>query len=160
MQAISIRQPWLYAVCRLGKDVENRANRKGQEAARAAFQRAAGQTVLLHASTRWEGEEAYRVIRHRSGVEDLLSGGPRSDTAWFGDGGFVATVRVDGVHTADACYDPASGRFCSRWADENAAHLQLADVRVFHRPVPYPGSLGLFTVDDSTVLAQVRRQLA
>lgn len=159
MYALSIRQPWLWAICRGGKDVENRANKGGQERARKQFARAAGHTVLLHASSRWEGEEAFRVVRHRTGV-DVTAGGPRSDTAWFGDSGFVATARVTGVHTADACYDPESGRFCSAWAEENAAHLQLADVRVFHRPVPYPGSLGLFTVEDSTVLAQIRRQLA
>lgn len=159
MYAISIRQPWLWAICRGGKGVENRANRRGQETARKTFARAAGHEVLLHASTRWEGEEAYRVVRHRSGLE-LAQGGPRSDTAWFGDGGFVASCRVTGVHTADACYDPESGRFCSPWGEPGAAHLQLADVRVLHRPVPYPGSLGLFNVDDSTVLAQVRRQLA
>lgn len=159
MLAISIRQPWLWAICRCGKDVENRANKGGQERARKQFAPATGQTVLLHASSRWEGDEAFRLVRHRSGL-DVVPGGPRSDTAWFGDSGFVGTVRVTGVHTADACYDPASGRFCSPWADPDAAHLQVADVRVFHRPVPYPGSLGLFKVEDATVLAQIRRQAA
>ncbi|WP_343907160.1 hypothetical protein [Nocardioides aquiterrae] len=157
--ALSIRQPYLWAICRGGKDVENRANKRGQEAARKQFLPASGRTVLLHASSRWEGEEAFRVVRHRTGL-DVTAGGPRADTAWFGDGGFVATARVEAIHTADACYDPLSGRMCSRWAEENAAHLVLGEVRVLHRPVPYRGALGLFKVEDATVLSQIRRQLA
>lgn len=160
MYAISIRQPWLWAICRGGKNVENRANRRGVDRAVAQFRPAVGHQVLLHASSRWEGEEAFRVVRHLSPIDPGHPGGPRSDTAWFGDSGFVAIARVTGVHGSDACYDPLSGRLCSPWAEENAAHLQLEDVRVLCRPVPYKGSLGLFSVTDATVLAQVRRQAA
>ncbi len=158
MRAITIRQPWLWAICRGGKDVENRTNRRGQQVAMAQFNRPG--PVLLHASSRWEGEDAYRVVRHFSTMDPGMSGLPHSDTAWFGDSGFVAAATIKGVHTADACYDPASGRMCSPWAEENAAHIHLTDVRVLHRLVPHPGALGLWTVDDATVLAQVRRQLA
>ena len=160
MYAISIRQPYLWAICRGGKGVENRANRRGPQAALKQFRAAAGRDVLLHASSRWEGEEAFRKVRHLSTVDPGVPGGPRSDTAWYGDSGIVAIVHVTGVHTSEACYDPLSGRMCSPWAEEHAAHLQLTDVRVLHRPVPYKGSLGLFTIDDATVLAQVRRQAA
>lgn len=160
MKAISIRQPWLWAICRGGKTVENRANKGGMGRALAQFRAASGRTILLHASTRWEPEEAFRTVRHLSPVDPGHPGGPRSDTAWFGDGGFVADAVVTGVHTAADCYDPVTGRMCSPWAQENAAHLVLADVRVLHHPVPFKGSLGLWTVEDTTVLAQVRRQLA
>ncbi len=158
MYAISIRQPWLWAICRGGKTVENRANKRGPVAAVKQFRAAAGYDVLLHASSRWEGEETFRVVRHLSPVDPGTPGGPRSDTAWFGDSGFVAIARVSGVHSWEACYDIVTGRLCSPWAEEHAAHLTLTNVRVLHRPVPYKGSLGLFNVDDALVLAQVRRQ--
>ncbi len=159
MHAISIRQPWLWAICRGGKDVENRANRRGAHVAMAQFNKP-GRRVLLHASSRWEGQAAYDRVTALSPIDPGQSGSPRADTAWYGDSGFVATAWLAGVHVADSCYDAEHDRFCSPWADPNAAHVQLADVQVFHRPVAYPGSLGLFEVTDSHVLAQIRRQAA
>ena len=159
MYAISIRQPWLWAVCRGGKDVENRSNRRGAGQAMAQFNKT-GRRILLHASSTWEGAEADARVRRLSPVDPGMSGSPRSDTAWFGDSGFVATAWFGGVHVADSCYDPATDRFCSPWADPDAAHLQLRDVQVLYSPVAYRGALGMFEVTDTHTLAQIRRQAA
>jgi len=159
MYAISIRQPWLWGICRGGKDVENRANKKGPSVAMATFNKT-DRRILLHASSTWEGDEAHARVRRHSPIDPGTSGSPRSDTAWFGDSGFVATAWFGGVHVAEDCYDPATDRFCSPWADRNAAHLHLRDVQVFHTPVAYRGSLGMFEVTDTHVLAQIQRQAA
>ena len=156
MRALTIQQPYAWAVCRGGKTVENRANRKGQARAKAQFNHPG--SLLIHTSQRDAGQDAYRLVKHLSTVDPGVPGLPKSDTAWE-YGAFIAVVHLAGVHTADECYDPVTGRHCSPWGEPNAAHLQLADVRILHRPVPHRGQLGLWAVDDPIVLAEIRRQL-
>lgn len=156
MLALSVQQPYSWAILRGGKTVENRRNKRGPGAARATFNRP-GARIALHAGQRYAGPEAHRFVANVSGVPIGDPGGPRSDTAWA-FGAFIGLVTIESVHLAEECYDPASGRLCSPWAEEHAAHLVLADPLVLHRPVPAPGRLGLWSVDDATVVAQIRRQ--
>lgn len=157
MRALTIQQPWAWAILRGGKDVENRRNRKGQEAARRQFNTPG--PVLVHAGQRDAGTEAYRVVKHLSQIDPGQAGLPRSDTAWA-YGAFIGIADLVGVHTADQCYDPVTGRHCSFWAETGCAHLQLANPRVLHRPVEWPGQLGLWRVEDAYALSQIRRQTA
>ena len=46
LRAISIRQPWAWAVVHAGKDVENRSATAPRQ-----FKSAVGQRVLIHASS-------------------------------------------------------------------------------------------------------------
>lgn len=124
MRALTIQQPWAWAILRGGKDVENRRNRKGQEAARRQFNTPG--PVLVHAGQRDAGTEAYRVVKHLSQIDPGQAGLPRSDTAWA-YGAFIGIADLVGVHTADQCYDPVTGRHCSLWAETGCAHLQLAN---------------------------------
>lgn len=155
MRAISVQQPYVWAICRGGKRVENRRNKGGHARAKAQFNQPG--PLLIHAGQRDAGVEAYRLVKNLSPVDPGMAGSPRSDTAWA-YGAFIATVQLTSVHTADECYDPVTGRYCSPWAEPNAAHLVLDDVQVLHRPVPYAGQLGLWKVEDTTVLAQIQRQ--
>lgn len=156
MYAISVQQPYSWAILRGGKAVENRANKRGPAAARAQFNKP-GARVVVHAGQRYAGPEAYRLVTHLSPVHPGDPGAPGADTAWA-FGAFIGLVTIESVHIADECYDPVTGRFCSAWAEPGAAHLVLADPQVLHRPVPAPGRLGLWEVTDTTVLAQIRRQ--
>lgn len=155
MRAITVQQPYAWAILRGGKDVENRHDRRGQDAAKRSFNQLGPR--LIHSSQRYAGPEAYRLVKNLAG-ELGEPGGPRSDTAWA-FGALLGAVETTGVHVADECYDPESGMFCSPWAEPNAAHLVLADPRVFHREIPYKGQLGSWSVTDDAVLAQIRRQL-
>lgn len=156
MRALTIQQPWLWAIVKGGKTVENRTNRKGQRAAKAQFNHPG--KLLLHSGQRYAGEEAFRKVRNLSDVDPGVPGGPRSETAWA-FGAFVAVARIASVHLADECEDIERGRFCSPWAEPNAAHLQLADVRELRFPIDHLGRLGFWNVDDPAVLSGVRRQL-
>lgn len=154
MKVISVRQPWAYAILRLGKDVENRANKRGQDAARKQF--AHSGPLLIHASTRTDGPEAWREIEHLAGRPVPALGG--SDPATH-LGAVVGIVTVHTVHTADACSTSRDGR-CSRWAQPDAAHLMLAEPRVLAHPIYLPGRLGLWSITDALTLAAISRELA
>ncbi|NUO57271.1 MAG: hypothetical protein HOV78_11435 [Hamadaea sp.] len=155
MRAITVQQPWAWAILRGGKNVENRANRRGAAAAKKQFNHQG--TVLIHAGQRYAGAEAHSRVQHLSAVDPGMPGAPQSDTAWA-FGAFLGTAILVSVHTSEECYDPATGRLCSPWADDHAAHLVLAAPKVLRRPVPHQGQLGLWHVTDSTVLSQIRRQ--
>lgn len=159
MRAITVQQPWAWAIFRAGKDVENRANRRGQETARKQFAGLAGQRILVHSSSRLAGRDADTEVRRLSPVEVTAPGMPGAHPEWA-LGSILGTVDVVGVHTADACYDPATGRFCSPWAQPGAAHLQFASPRLLFRAIAYKGALGPWTVTDETVLAKIRREAA
>lgn len=155
MRAITIRQPWLWAICRGGKDVENRSNKRGMAAAAAQFNRPG--PVLLHASSRWADAAAEDKVRRLSTVEPGIAGAHRADPAWYGNSGIVAVATIADVHTASDCYDPTTGAMCSPWADTSTAHIRLTNVRVLPAPIPCPGALGLWTVDDPHILSMIRR---
>jgi hypothetical protein len=153
MMAISIQQPWAYSILRLGKDVENRANRRGQEAARKQFAHT-GQ-LLIHTSQRLSGDYigALREIERITGsrvLDDMGGSDPATHL-----GAIVGLVTIRSVHTSDDCHGE-----CSPWATPNSAHLMLEDPQVLAHPIDYPGRLGLWSVEDELVLAQIRRELA
>ena len=62
--AISVRQPWAWAIVYAGKDVENRHHAH-------RFNAAVGQRVLIHASKAWERAEFEEAVRamQRLGIE-------------------------------------------------------------------------------------------
>lgn len=159
MRCLTIRQPWVWAILRGGKDVENRTNKRGAAAAKAQFNRPG--PVLLHAGGHLDGQDAFRRAAALSRVEMPIFGAPGAGTATE-LGAFVALARIAGVHLADECWDPIRRRFCSPWADPNAAHIQLTDVRELAFPVEYPGRLGLWQIpaEDAHIAAAVGRQLA
>lgn len=157
IRAISIQQPYAFAILRLGKGVENRHDRRGQEAARKAFNRPG--LLLIHSSQRYAGADAYREVQNLAGVDLGAPGAPNSDPAWA-FGALIGAVDLTGVHTSSACEDPATGHLCSPWAHHGAAHLQLSNPRVFTLPIEIPGRLGLWTVEDAHLVSAVRRQLA
>ena len=159
MYALTIQQPWAWAVLQADKSPENRRDRRGQEHARKAFARAAGRPLLIHSGGRYAGVDAYRRVEHLSSVPVPDPGGPGRDTAWAFSA-IIGVVDVESVHTASACEDPVTGKLCSPWAEDGAAHLVLTNPRTLYAPVPCPGRLGLWEVTDTTVLATVRRYLS
>lgn len=159
MYAISVQQPWSWAILRGGKTVENRRNVRGAHAARHMFNKP-GSRVALHAGQKYAGAQAYQFVEDIVGADRLGQAGlPSSDTAWT-FGAFIGLVTIESVHLSSECYDPTTGRLCSPWAEDNAAHLVLTDPQVLCRPVHAPGRLGLWTITDTDLIAQIRRQAA
>ena len=130
MKAISIKQPWTWAILRLGKDVENRPRNiagdyRGQ--------------VVIHASKKPLPalDEARDFILHLTGRLPLSEHPSQLGAA-------LGVVDLVDVHHADEC-----GGECSPWAMDGQYHLELANPRIFPEPVPYQGvPLGLWKFPD------------
>jgi len=124
--AISVRQPWAWAILHAGKDVENRS-RAGP------FRRAVGQRVLIHASRTLrradvEAAIAYLWERHGIGCPPIYAlprGGvigevtvdrivDRHESPWFA--GPVALVLSDPQPLPFVAVKGALGLFAARWA--------------------------------------------
>ncbi len=124
--ALSVRQPWAWAIIHGGKDVENRGWKQPNPG--LAFRG----RVAIHASTtlsRAEYESA-RAAMARIGVEC-------PDAASLGRGGIVGTVEV-----VDVVRKSAHAAFASPWFF-GPVGLVLRDARPC-RFVPAAGALGFF----------------
>lgn len=133
MKAISIRQPWAWAILHAGKRVENR---DWPDRMAPAYRG----PILIHAAkgcTRGEFEYGAHYIQHASGVwVPPLATMPRG--AIVGTSKLV-DVRRNGLTTLDP------------WAVPGCLGLILDDVRALPEPIPWKGALGLFDVPDSMI---------
>lgn len=145
MKAISVRQPWAWALLLGGKDVENRSrNILGGHRG----------MVALHAGQHLADAAAFERVHDLTGgaMPQLgLPGRPAATQL----GGIIGVLDIAGVHPASSCH----GR-CSPWADPTGVHIRHHTdlARPLDRIVECPGSLGLFTLPED-IAAQVRRQL-
>ncbi|WP_181312487.1 hypothetical protein [Nocardioides campestrisoli] len=148
MRALSIRQPYTWAVLAGGKDVENRSRNI------AGSYRG---PVLIHAALQLADLAGNEEVTELASVPVPTLGRPRAGVS-AQLGGIVGMVDLVGVHHSDAC----SGS-CSAWAHPTGFHLRLEHPVVFPRMVRCPGRLGLWSLapdvraGDGTVLQQVAR---
>lgn len=139
MKALSVRQPWAWAILHAGKDVENRDWPERYPARRFRGR------ILLHASkgcTRREFGDACAWIHETFGVEvPELESLPR--------GAIVGAVTVADI----VDHSP------SEWYVGAEAALLLRDPVALNAPIVCPGALGFFDVPHE-VAAEVRRRAA
>ena len=135
MKAITVRQPWAWAIMHDGKDVENRSRNI------AGTYRG---PVVIHAGLT-DDDDAYRGPVGQRWLAWWANGG----SGWGGQRGFaLGVVDLIGVHPyADCDRRPFAG-FCSNWAGSGAMHLELAHPHAFAEPIPYRGRLGLWEFPD------------
>jgi hypothetical protein len=130
MKALSIKQPWVHAILREGKDIENRSWRSSHRG-----------WIALHASLNPQKEGKFpRGIKY-----------PDLDTLDYG--AICGIVRVvDNVTKSRSKWfnQPPRGYINNGWV--------LADVKRLKRPIPCKGSLGLWKVPRSA-LEGIKRQL-
>jgi hypothetical protein len=127
MKALTLHQPWAYAVAHLGKDIENRTWRPP-----AAL---TGQRVAIHAAKQWDYQRVWDIVG-QWGTARLID----LDLLDFGQidaqrGHIIATAIVSGVVTSSA-----SPWWCGPLG------WQLTDVRTLVKPVACKGAQGLWTV--------------
>lgn len=125
MRALSIRQPWAWAVLTAGKDVENREWERSPGLV-AQARKLCGKRIAIHAGKTLD-RAAVAVLQARYGLTvpaDL----PR--------GGYVGTVELVEV--------VAPGRSASHWAIPGQWGLVLAKPSVIPF-IPAKGALGFFT---------------
>lgn len=132
MIALTLRQPYAWAVLRAGKDIENRSSRfkvRGR--------------ILIHSGQQYAPGTADAQVAQAAGRTVPLMGGPAADPA-TAFGSILGSVELyDAHHDCDGS--------CSPWAQPGAIHLQLRDPIVLRRPVPCPGRLGTWTPDESVL---------
>lgn len=133
MHAITLKQPWAYAICHLGKRIENRTRKPPMALV--------GQRIAIHAGAAIDRGAASRMHPHNVHMpisRELL---PESCV--------VATARLDGWVRTDAMGPlymgigptEAEDALASRWFFGPIGHV-LAAVRVLSEPVPCRGQLG------------------
>ncbi len=125
-RALSIRQPWAWAILYAGKRVENRT-----------WQTSYRGEIYIHAGLHVDREAL-------EDLQDIIAAvpaprPPASRGALIGTAMLVDCVSVEHVPTEQLAW--ATGPFC----------FILEDVRPLPRPVACRGALGFFRVDPKTV---------
>ena len=155
MKAITLKQPWAYAITDLGKNIENRnwlpmLYRSSSK----------GETLALHAGMSFDKEESWATILITSGVlppsrEKLITGA------------IVAVAEVVGWLELTCTSHCANGNIEARYFDmhpfKNYTNYGsnnygkwffgrygwiLANVRKLRVPIPYKGALGRWDVPE------------
>ena len=126
MKAITVRQPWAWAIMHGGKDVENRTRNM------AGTYRG---PLVIHAGKTHDEDDYYDV-------QDLLPDGTAipDDLAL---GSAIGVADLVHVHHAFGC-----AQSCSAWSVADQFHLVLVNQRPFPEPIPYKGALGLWNFPD------------
>lgn len=152
MRAITVRQPWAWAIVHGGKDVENRTrNVAGSYRGPVAIHAGLAERDPGFRDPTF-GAAFLKATREAAMPEDLaeVCRGPLIR------GAFVGVVDLVAVHWSVECCD-LDGRYCSPWAQESyhvdglarrrvdIAHLVLANPRPLPEPIPARGRLGLWT---------------
>lgn len=131
MLALTIHQPWAWAICARFKPVENRSW------APSPTRCPPGTFIAIHASLTWDAEGALQVAR-------ILSMGRPLDRASFPVGAVVGVARFDGVvrdprHASAADLAWFSGPV--GWLLREACPID---------PIPCQGSRGLWPLPEET----------
>lgn len=132
MKALTVQQPWAWAIVHGGKDVENRSRNIA-----GAYRG----TLAIHAGLKIDWDNDWLVRLYAATEPPALDAAPR--------GAIVGVVDLVGVHqepywSKDSCS-------CSDWAELDAWHLLLANPRPLREPIPCRGALGLWTPPDDVV---------
>jgi len=127
-KAISVRQPWAWAIIHGGKDVENRGRRD-------PWRDAIGKRLWIHAAKTVEVAD-YGTVRR-------LAGATPPDPMPLG--ALIGSVLIHDVHHARDCDRLSEGlERCSPWAQPDQWHIVLNDPVPLADPIPCRGALGLF----------------
>jgi hypothetical protein len=153
MKAITVRQPWAWAIAVGVKTIENRSRS-------TPWTSAVGQRIAIHAGKAWDSDAfddpaLFRLAEH---VCSRLYGDDRGYPAaalisvmtpqFHHQGAILATARLDNVHQPHQCSDVGENRLCSPWAQRDAWHLVLSDIQRLPEAIPCRGYQGLWTVPD------------
>jgi hypothetical protein len=140
IRALTVRQPWAWAIIHGGKDVENRTrNIAGSYRGPVAIH--AGLTMDAAAIV-----DPGPILAAASCAAD-----DRDRFPWYeGRGAIIGVVDLVNVHwdgdLEGGCHRPDSSWECSDWALLGHHHLVLANPCPLPRPIPYRGRLGLWSL--------------
>lgn len=153
MKAITVKQPWAFAIATGAKTVENRGRA-------VPWTSAVGERIAIHAGKGWDDDAAYddRIAEEhgrRLGFDVAVS--PMRNPEYFDFGAVVATAVLVDVHYAERI----GTRLCSPWAEDGQFHLVLRDLGVLSEPAPCRGFQGLWSLpEDVEQLVLSRSEVA
>ncbi len=125
MKAISVRQPWAWAIIHAGKDLENRS-----PATIARWRSLVGQRIAIHASKTMSlmfWEEAATIMLYDLGIET-----PEPED--LDRGGVIGFVDVVGILKTSK----------SKWFEKGQHALALANPTPIRRMLPCNGNSSIF----------------
>lgn len=129
MKALTVRQPWAWAIMAGGKDVENRTFRTKNTG-----------RLAIHAGLLYD--------RHAHTFDVLTEAmHPRHEASRMLErGAILGTVHLTGCHHASECDDT-----CTPWAQPGDLwHWEITDPEPIN-PIPYKGRLGIWWLPDGIV---------
>lgn len=136
LRAVSVRQPWAWALLYGGKDVENRSRTTSYRG-----------WLLVHASAGRPHPSEAGAVAELLGRPDLI---PLLMQTRLG--AIVGAIHIAESHYADECImDLPELAWCSRWAMPDRAHWSIDDRRALDDPVDCTGKLGLWIPDPTTL---------
>lgn len=157
MRALTVRQPWAWAIVHGGKDVENRPRHL------AGSYRG---PVAIHAGLEFDDDAMPLLERLVPRWNDPVDPGedPWAHRPDGVRGAIIGVVDLVDVHLgSERTYRGATTTMlCSPWAEtaeRDLWHLVLADPRPLAHPIPWRGALGLWPVP-AALEAQIRAGVA
>ena len=143
MKALTVKQPWAWAIIHGGKDVENRSratNHRGQ--------------LYIHAGLGYSKEadesqpmqEAWINAAQNLSIERGAMGPLRKRDLFLDYGALIGTVDVIGCHHSVTCFNR-----CSQWAMAGHYHWELSNPHPLPYPLPDKGRLGIWNVTAQVV---------
>ena len=151
MRAITVRQPWAWAIVHAGKDVENRTRNI------AGGYRG---PVAIHAGLTFDydglEDPAIKSILPLDTVSAILAFDQRRIRGAVI--GVVDLIDVHQAHQVGGSVTAWADWCCEPWGQREAHHLVLANPRPLPKPIPAKGRLGLWTPDDD-LLNQLQEAL-
>lgn len=164
LRALTLWAPWAWAICYMGKDVENRDWKRGVP------QSLVGQRLAIHAGSRaqWTPDVFMQVIDVAQHLQDRdrRRKAQYALRQHFPDEASIVTAadsfcsRIVAVATVDRVEAPLPGPArMIEWRVSSQSGIYLRDVIVLPKPVAVPrGQLGLWIVDPG-IATQVEQQI-
>ncbi|WP_315913597.1 hypothetical protein [Arthrobacter sp. lap29] len=136
MKALTVRNPWAWAIIYGGKDVENRSVRTNYTGTVAVHTSKSVDTEAMHS-------DLIQTAIDECNTAPVIPGQliPRADLEQLGN--IIGLVDINPVHHADQCRDQ-HGDLCSPWAQDGMWHWPLTHPQPLNTPVPAKGQLGLW----------------
>lgn len=143
MKALTVRNPWAWAIIFGGKDVENRSIRTNHIGAVAIHTSKAVDTEGMRSDLILDAIDEYNDPVVMPG--ELIV---RADLEQLGN--VIGIVDINPVHHADHCTSQGSS-LCSPWAEPGMWHWPLTNPQPLRAPIPAKGQLGLWNWDQHVI---------
>lgn len=144
MKALTVKNPWAWAIIHGGKDVENRSRPTKH---RGQLYIHAGLAYASEAEESQVMQEAWINAAHNLPVESGNMGPLRMSDLFLDYGMVLGTVDVIDCHADSECIGWAeAGSMCSGWAMEGYYHWVLSNPRPLGCAFPEKGKLGIWNL--------------